>query len=68
MSDASIRTNLDLERFYEIKIPAPDMPLQQSMVELYSAYQTRRAISEKLKSQIKDICPILIKGSLEDTK
>lgn len=68
MSDASIRTNLDLGRLYEIEIPVPDMPRQQSMVELFSAFQTRRAISEKLKDQIKDICPILVKGSLEEEK
>lgn len=68
MSDASIRTNLDLERFYEIKIPVPDMTLQAALVELYSVYLARRTISEKLKTQIKEICPILIKGSLEDTK
>lgn len=66
MSDASIRTNLDLERFYEIKIPVPDTKLQAALVELYSAYLSRRNISEKLKTQIKEICPILIKGSLEE--
>ena len=66
MSDASIRTNLDLERFYEIKIPVPDTKLQAALVELYSMYLSRRNISEKLKAQIKDICPILIKGSLEE--
>ena len=68
MSDASIRTNLDLERLYEIIIPVPDMPMQKSLVELYSVYQTRRDICEKLKAQIKEICPILIKGSLEEEK
>ena len=66
MSDSSIRTNLDLERFYEIKLPVPDMKLQEAVVELYTAYISRRSIVEKLKSQIKDICPILIKGSLEE--
>ncbi len=66
MSDSSIRTNLDLERFYEIKLPVPDMQLQKAVVELYAAYISRRSIVEKLKSQIKDICPILIKGSLEE--
>ena len=68
MSDASIRTNLDLDRLYEIEVPVPDMPLQQSLVELYSVYQTRRNISERLKAQIKDICPLLIKGSMEEEK
>jgi type I restriction enzyme S subunit len=66
MSDSSIRTNLDLERFYEIKIPVPEMKMQSAIVELYSAYTARRNISEQLKAQIKDICPILIKGSLEE--
>lgn len=66
MSDSSIRTNLDLDRFYETKIPIPDEKTQDSIVELYSAYIARRKINERLKAQIKDICPILIKGSLED--
>ena len=66
MSDSSIRTNLDLDRFYEIKIPLPDKKMQDSIVKLYSAYLARRKISEHLKAQIKDICPILIKGSLEE--
>lgn len=66
MSDSSIRTNLDLERFYEIEIPLPDLETQRSIVELYTAYITRRGISEKLKAQIRDICPILIKGSVEE--
>lgn len=68
MSDSSIRTNLDLDRFYEIKLPVPDITIQKSVVELYTAYVTRRSISEKLKAQIRDICPILIKGSLEEGK
>ena len=66
MSDSSIRTNLDLDRFYEIKLPVPNIEMQKSIVELYTAYVTRRSISEKLKTQIKDICPILIKGSIEE--
>ena len=66
LSDSSIRTNLDLERFYEIQIPIPNVEIQRAIVELYSVFITRRNIGEKLKAQIKDICPILIKGSLEE--
>lgn len=66
MSDASIRSNLDLNRFYDIKIPVPDIASQQYIVNLYIAYQLRREINEQLKSQIKGLCPILIKGSLEE--
>lgn len=66
MSDASIRTNLDMDRFNEITIPVPDTNTQMSIVEIYTSYITRQRINEQLKNQIKDICPILIKGSIEE--
>lgn len=65
MSDGSIRTNLDLERLYEIEIPVPKLSTQRTVVDIYSAYINRRIINEKLKAQIKYICPVLIRGSLE---
>lgn len=68
MSDGSIRTNLDMDRFYEIEISVPDLNVQKSIVEIYNAYNERRDINEKLKAQIKDICPILIKGSIEEAR
>lgn len=68
MSDASIRTNLDMDRFYEIEIPVPNTKIQRAIVEIYNAYNVRRDINERLKKQIKDICPILIKGSIEEAK
>lgn len=66
MSDSSIRSNLDLERFFETQLPIPELNIQKSIVGIYNAYVERREINEKLKSQIRDICPILIKGSLEE--
>lgn len=65
MSDASIRSNLDLDRFYETELPVPELKVQRAIVEIYNAYIMRRNIGEQLKAQIKDICPILIKGSME---
>ncbi len=65
-SDASIRANLDLSRFFEFEIPVPSIQEQVYITNMYKAYTERRAINEKLKSQIKDICPILIKGSLQE--
>lgn len=65
-SDASVRANLDLDRFYEIQIPMPDTAKQQAIANIYIAYMLRREINEQLKSQIRDICPILIKGSLDE--
>lgn len=66
MSDSSIRSNLDLPRFYEIEIPVPTKTEQEAIVKLYSAYTIRRSINERLKAQIKDICPILVKGAVEE--
>ncbi len=66
VSDGSIRANLDMDRFYEMQIPIPDIKIQQSIVDIYNQYITRKEINEKLKTQIKDLCPILIKGSLQE--
>ena len=68
MSDSSIRSNLDLERFYEIQIPIPDKKLQEAVVTFYEVYITRKKINEQLQAQSKNICPILIRGSLEEGK
>lgn len=65
-SDASIRANLDLPRFFEIEIPIPDLDVQRSIVSIYQSYLERCEINERLKAQIKNVCPILIKGSLEE--
>lgn len=68
MSDSSIHSNLDLDRFYETQLPIPDEKTQQAIVDMFNVYTTRRSINEQLKSQIKSICPILIRGSLEKGK
>ena len=66
MSDASVRANLDLPRFYEIEVPVPDLDEQMSLVNIYNAYALRREINEQLKAQIRGLCPILIRGSLDE--
>lgn len=66
MSDSSIRSNLDLDRFYEIQLPIPCAKTQRSIVDIFNVYIARRNINEQLKAQIKNICPILIRGSLEE--
>jgi len=49
-----------------MKIPIPKQDVQRAMVSIYNAYAVQYELNEKLKEQIKDICPILIKGSLEE--
>jgi len=62
----SAREVFDWSEMCSVKIPIPDIKVQEAIVDIYSAYITRREINERLKAQIKDLCPILIKGSLEE--
>lgn len=57
---------LTYENLANYKIPVPSIEVQQSIIDIYEIYLKRKEIDEKLKAQIKDICPILIKGSLEE--
>ncbi len=62
----SVRDTFGFDVMKEVKIPIPNIEIQKNIVNIYNAYQLRREINEQLKVQIKDICPILIKGSLEE--
>ena len=62
----SARETFDWETMCDVQIPIPDIKIQESIAELYTVYNTRKKINEQLKAQIKDICPILIRGSLEE--
>jgi len=50
----------------EVEIPIPDIQTQQYIVNIFNAYQLRKEINKQLLIQIKDLCPILIKGSIEE--
>lgn len=62
----SARETFDWETLCDVQIPIPDIKIQEAIAELYTVYNTRKKINEQLKAQIKDICPILIRGSLEE--
>lgn len=64
----SARETFDWDAMLDVQIPIPDIKIQKAISELYSVYIKRKYINEKLKAQIKDICPILIRGSLEEVK
>lgn len=62
----SARENFSFDDMSNVQIPIPDITVQRSIAEIYSVYIMRKRLNEQLKAQIKDICPILIKGSLEE--
>lgn len=64
----SARETFDWNEMCNIQIPIPDIKIQKAIAEIFTVYVTRKRINEHLKAQIKDICPILICGSLEEEK
>jgi len=62
----SARETFDWDAMCNVEIPIPDISVQKAIAEMYAVYIARTRINEQLKAQIKDICPILIRGSLED--
>ena len=64
----SARETFDWAEMYEVEIPIPDIKSQKAVAAMFSVYTDRKKINAQLKAQIKDICPILIKGSLEEGK
>ena len=64
----SARETFDWSEMCDVQIPIPDIKIQQYIVNIYTAYLLRKEINEQLKVQVKNVCPILIKGSLEEAE
>ena len=64
----SVRDTFSFDLMQESKVPIPDIKTQQSIANIYKVYKERTSINERLKAQIKYICPILIKGSIDEAK
>ena len=65
-SEGSAYEFLNYNNLANYMILVPDIKIQKSIADIYNAYITRKQLNEQLKAQIKDICPILIRGSLEE--
>ncbi len=65
-SEGSAYEFLNYNNLASYKIPIPNIEVQRAIAEIYTVYNKRKEINEQLKTQIKNICPILIKGSLEE--
>ncbi|MDO2407878.1 restriction endonuclease subunit S [Campylobacter magnus] len=64
----SARDNFEWSQMCEFRIPIPDIEVQKAIVDIYKCYKKQKEISQKLKEQIKNICPILIKGAIGEGK
>lgn len=64
LTDGSVRANLDWNVFCDMDIELPHISIQKKYVKVFNAIMK----NQKLASKINSICPILIKGSLEEDK
>lgn len=62
----SARETFNFEDMCDVEIPIPDISVQKAIADIFTAYNTRKLINERLKAQIKDLCPILVKGAVEE--
>jgi len=68
ISDSSIRGGLELQHFFEIKIPLPSIPQQEAVVNFYNARNLIQRNIAALGNMLKDICPVLVKGAVGEGK
>lgn len=64
MSKGSAHEFFEYEDMENVRIPIPSIEIQKSIASIYNVYKERQRIAEALKEQIKNICPVLIRGSL----
>jgi type I restriction enzyme S subunit len=62
----SARENFSWDEMCRVKIPVPDIEVQKAIVTIYHTLQTRKRINEQLKNMIKPLCPVLMKGVMDE--
>lgn len=66
--DSSARGSLSWDLFANLEIPYVSEKDQRIISNLYSVMIERNEINNKLKQLIRNICPVLIKGAVEEAK
>lgn len=64
----SAREVFTMDDMNDVEIPIPDISVQREIVNIHKCYIERQRIAEALKEQLKNICPVLIWGSLTEGK
>jgi len=64
----SARETFNWEDMCNVKLPIPDIKVQEAIVTIYHTLETRKRINEQLKNSIKPLCPVLMRGVVESMK
>ena len=62
----SAREVFTMDDMNDVAIPIPDISVQREIVNIHKCYIERQRIAEVLKEQLKNICPVLIRGRLSE--
>lgn len=65
-ASGSVRDTFGFDKMNDVAIPIPDISVQREIVNIHKCYIERQRIAEALKEQLKNICPVLIRGSLTE--
>ena len=63
----SARETFDWEDMCNVKIPIPDIKVQEAIVTIHHTLETRKRLNEDLKAKIKPLCPVLMRGAEENS-
>lgn len=65
-ASGSVRDTFGFDKMNDVAIPIPDISIQREIVNIHKCYIERQRIARALKEQLKNICPVLIRGSLTE--
>jgi type I restriction enzyme S subunit len=62
----SARETFDWEDMCNVRLPIPDLQVQEAIVTMYRTLESRKKINKKLKMSVKPLCPVLMRGVIEN--
>jgi type I restriction enzyme S subunit len=63
---SSTRDTFNWEDMRDVLIPIPDIEVQKSIVTIYHVLESRKKINRNLKEIITPLCPVLLKGVVDN--
>jgi type I restriction enzyme S subunit len=63
---SSTRETFDWVNMCKVKLPIPDIKIQKAIVTIYHTLETRKRINNQLKNSIKPLCPVLMRGVVNE--
>ncbi|MEA3273351.1 MAG: restriction endonuclease subunit S, partial [Patescibacteria group bacterium] len=62
----SARETFDWAEMCRVQLPIPSIEKQKAILTIYHTLETRKRINQQLKDSIKPLCPVLMRGVVEE--